>query len=133
MSGERSPHASHLNPRWGKDQEWMVAIGAAPPPTVGSGGQMVIEPSSPVVEEAQEMVPPSPGKEKVVEARPPASRASSKTPEVIRALPCIDLGRLVKRAGCRACPRDDEHECNQGHGIVTQNGLCETCGGYVAD
>lgn len=92
----RSPHSSHLNPRWGVDPQWTAAVGGTAP------------------------APPPPA--------PPAPQ-----PAVLRPLPCVHLGRVVKRAGCRTCRRDDARTCDAGRGTVRQSAECEACPQYEPD
>ncbi|WP_439627622.1 hypothetical protein [Gemmata sp.] len=103
----RSPHASHLNPRWGVDPQWTERAGGPAASVALSGGQVVIDPAS----------------------APPAAHK----PAVLRPLPCVHLGRVVKRSGCRTCRRDDGRTCDAGRGTVRQSVECETCPGYEPD
>jgi hypothetical protein len=56
--------------------------------------------------------------------------ASSVT--VVRSLPCVELGRLVRRVGC-GCRREDVRWCMLLKKSVIQATDCETCNHYVAD
>lgn len=49
-----------------------------------------------------------------------------------RGLPCVHLGALVEHGRCR-CPRRDLRACDKGHGAVSQEQHCETCGDYEPD
>ena len=124
----RSPHASYLNPKWGKDLAWMLRIGAiVEHPQLA--GQMVIEPVTATVIAT---APASMSRKGPASKRQPSSRTrKSKTP-AIRPLPCVNLGAVVKRAGS-CCPRNNTHTCNAGRGDVRPAIECETCVGYVAD
>jgi hypothetical protein len=49
---------------------------------------------------------------------------------IARPLPCVFLGKLIQRAGCNACPRNDLRICDHGHGTISQARECETCPDY---
>lgn len=53
-------------------------------------------------------------------------------PTVRRALPCLHLDKLVKKAGC-SCSRKDTYLCGKGHGHVQQERQCEECSDYEPD
>lgn len=125
----RSPHASHLHPKWGKDLAWMRRIGAIterPQPA----GQMVIET---VVEVAPRSLS-TPLQQRQPKRQPKQQpRVRKSKPVVLRPLPCINLGAVVARAGS-CCPRNNTHTCNAGRGNVKPAIECETCTtGYVPD
>jgi len=124
----RSPHASHLHPKWGKDLAWMRRIGAIteePQPA----GQMVIEPAAKdfVAELLHEQ---KPKRQQASRTRKPKPKSK---PVVLRPLPCVNLGPVVARAGS-CCPRNNTHTCNAGRGSVKPAIECETCTtGYIPD
>ncbi len=109
MRGQPSPHSSYLNPRKMAQVELYRV------------SNLLIEPAG----VTQPVVPVPPP--------PPPGRGRRAEPTVLRALPCISLGKLVKRARCAACPRDDGRTCDAGMGMVKQSVQCETCLSYVAD
>jgi hypothetical protein len=67
--------------------------------------------------------------------------APARKPPARRPLPCVYLGKVLRRAGCGTCRRDDVRQCEAGHGEVSQNGRCDAvnpdgsfvCGDYEAD
>jgi hypothetical protein len=50
--------------------------------------------------------------------------------KIKRPLPCVYLGKLVRRNACRLCPRSDVRCCDLGHGTISQANECETCPDY---
>lgn len=59
-------------------------------------------------------------------------RSLLRGPTVARELPCVHLGRIVRRGSC-VCPRKDTHVCDRGLGEVRQEQECETCPLYEED
>ncbi|WP_439624054.1 hypothetical protein [Gemmata sp.] len=115
----RSPHASHLNPRWGTDPHWTERAGGPAAAVALSGGQVVIEASAATASAAASL-----GQEQ--------GRGDTK-PDALRPLPCVHLGRVVKRVGCKTCRRDDTRVCDAGRGNVCQAVECEACSQYEPD
>lgn len=129
----RSPHASHLNPRWGVDPHWTERAGGPVAAVALSGGQVVIAPAAPAV--SPETPPATTAAEPAGGPPEPAAGepAAGKPAAGLRSLPCVHLGRVVKRAGCKTCRRDDTHACDAGEGNVRPSVECETCVKYAAD